>query len=291
MKLIKGVPYRVISVNVSDNTQLWYSGIRLRANQQVSYARRIYQAVSEIRLDKAPNDPEYAPVMLDVGASADLRFKDELVSTQTKSRGDLRIRLNVDKGIIDRINLLNVSGSSAEIYKDERLLAKKQLRTKRAKSWSEFFTASFKGWGKSAQSIAIGQNSGELSLVIKSGWQGAALGHLSLGKGEDIGSCYLEPRVSVLDYSRKKKDDWGNISILKGKSTSLLDIKAFVPTEFVDEVKTTLQNATGELVTIVADERDRGISSLTLHGFIKEFSIVITSAQSSELSLSFEGII
>lgn len=292
MKLLKGIDYTLVSTNATNEFKSYSSGMSLRKDEKISYKGKAYQAIREISsLNSPPDNDENVTTLVDIGAINPLKFKDLAINTQTRTSGDLELVIDMGKSIFDRINLLNIEAIGVEIYKNNELLTSTDLRTAKAKSWLEFFLASFKNSFKKDTSIALLPNNGQIKIVLKAGANGAGLGHLSIGRGIDIGECLWEPRISVLDYSRKKKDDWGNITLVKGKTATLLDIKAVVYTAMVDEVKDVLRQACGELVTIIADERDKGIKSLSVHGFIKEFGISVNNAQTSELNLSFEGVI
>ncbi|BCX79287.1 hypothetical protein [Campylobacter sp. 19-13652] len=279
----------------ADNATPYSSGMQVRKDDRIVYKGRLYQATRDISsLTTEPNSEANATALIDMGASNANKFQDELINSQTissKSTNALIIDVDTDKNFIDRVNLLNIIGESVSIFQNEIKIKEIPLRARRAKSWLDFFTINTFLSYKKDISISLPPIKGRFLISIYPNSNGAALGHLSIGKGIDIGHCLYEPRISVLDYSRKKKDDWGNITLAKGKTATLLDIKAVVYTELVDEVKETLRDACGELVTLVADERDEGIKSLSLHGFIKEFNITVSNSQTSELNLSFEGVI
>ena len=64
-----------------------------------------------------------------------------------------------------------------------------------------------------------------------------------------------------------------------------------VDTKQIDSKDQVLMGILGELTTFIGDEKDRGIKSLILFGFIKDYSFKVTGEEKSSLNLNVEGIV
>lgn len=157
-------------------------------------------------------------------------------------------------------------------------------------SWWEFFFENGKEFKKDTI-VNVPMLFGEFEVTLTPNKFGANLGHLSIGQKVFIGYTELGCEFGAIDYSKKQKNEYGDISILKGRAAKYLNTAVVVDTKQIDSKDQVLMGILGELTTFIGDEKDRGIKSLILFGFIKDYSFKVTGEEKSSLNLNVEGIV
>ena len=122
----------------------------------------------------------------------------------------------------------------------------------------------------------------------------AKVGEIVVGMTQQLGLTQYSPIISIMDYSRKDVDTFGNYIILQRAYSSRLSCDMWIPSEIVDEIKRilVLYRAT-PIVWIGAENPDDMTSmyaSMMIYGFYKSFNIVISNFNSSACSLEIEGL-
>lgn len=140
---------------------------------------------------------------------------------------------------------------------------------------SEFALTDLPAYGAAAIQIAF------------SGTGTVSVGELVIGAQRNLGVTLQNITVGIEDFSRKERDDFGNILVVERRFAKLLNADVFVENS---QVNSTLQSLTAvraqPAVYVGADDRQETI----VLGFFRDFSILRTGPAASEMTIEIEGL-
>lgn len=127
-------------------------------------------------------------------------------------------------------------------------------------------------------------------LVIKIDYTGetAKVGEIVVGVKESLGSTQYNPAISIIDYSIKETDTFGNYTVLERAYSKRLTCQTVIQNTDLDETYNTLANHRATPVVWVGSE---DYASMIVYGFYKDFSIEISYPTVSICSLEIEGLV
>ena len=292
MTLVEKTSYTVTSNNAPpENTPAWQANRSYAVDDKVLF-------LNKICICAKPNNGKSAPNMtvdewVEAGSPNPTRFQDEYVNTQTKSDTRLEIVISVPEASVNSFGLFNVDGAKILIYdKNDTLIFERALATRNdSASWWQYFFGAVFNFRNDVWHLGDVDYSGRIKIVIEPNEKGANLGHLVVGRKIFLGDTLYEPSVSMIDYSKEFTDDWGFTRLRKGATAKYCAVKVIVPSPQVDFVEKTLARTAGELNLFIADEREDGFECLAVFGYFKDKEVVISNAQTSELSINLKGVI
>jgi len=130
-----------------------------------------------------------------------------------------------------------------------------------------------------------------VSIIWKPG-DNAKCGTLVIGNQYSLGKTLYEPRVGILDYSRKDTNEFGYTYLKQGNFSKRAEVEAWIYSENIDAIRRVLQSVRG--LPIIVDANNSGYTeygSLKIYGFYRDFDIVIQGPTMSRISITFEGLI
>jgi hypothetical protein len=116
----------------------------------------------------------------------------------------------------------------------------------------------------------------------------AKIGEIVIGLKESLGSTQYNPAISIIDYSIKEVDTFGNYSVLERAYSKRLTCQTTILNTDLDETYNTLANYRARPVVWVGSE---DYASMIVYGFYKDFSIEISYPTVSICSLEVEGLV
>ena len=127
-----------------------------------------------------------------------------------------------------------------------------------------------------------------ITVIFDNPGKACSCGVLVAGMSRYIGSTKWSPQVSILDYSVKSKDTYGNTTLTVKSFAKLLSCDLDIETNTVDDVQRILTGYRAvPLVWVGSDE----FESTVIFGFYRSFSIIISGPGYSDCSLEIEGLI
>lgn len=126
-----------------------------------------------------------------------------------------------------------------------------------------------------------------ISITVTYAGSTAKLGEIVIGKATRLGFTEYNPSISIIDYSRKEADTFGNYVVVQRTYSKRMSCSLFLDNGYVDEVvrQLSLYRAT-PLVWVGADD----FSSLIVYGFYRSFDVTIPYPTQSACSLEIEGL-
>lgn len=114
-----------------------------------------------------------------------------------------------------------------------------------------------------------------------------SIGTCAVGTVYDLGTVLIAPRIGIIDYSRKVTDDFGATSINERAYARRMSLDVSMPTASVDLATARLARVRARPVVWVASPR---FDSLSVYGFVKDWSVSIPGQITSTCSLEVEGL-
>ena len=292
MTVLNKVNFALTQTNAPADKERKYSkGMNVAEDETIIYNEQKYKAAKAISSMHEPPDRDIKN-FTHVGAINENAMIDSFINTQTtkKDGAPLIFKIDTQRKRINCLSFFNIDADTLTIKKDGKQIYQDKLLKKSSVSWWEFFFENGKEFKKDTI-VNVPMLFGEFEVTLTPNKFGANLGHLSIGQKVFIGYTELGCEFGAIDYSKKQKNEYGDISILKGRAAKYLNTAVVVDTKQIDSKDQVLMGILGELTTFIGDEKDRGIKSLILFGFIKDYSFKVTGEEKSSLNLNVEGIV
>lgn len=251
---------------------------------------RIYERLTNGTTATAPESD--TTNWLDIAPTNAWAMFDATVSTGTSASGTIEVVL--EPGRIDTLSVLDVEANSVTVEmettlggtiysKTTTMLARETSPT----SWWEYFTAGFQARGSYVFADLPITSEGVVTVTIDGGSGTAVCGTLSCGLSKAIGRPIAGPRASIVDYSRKDTDAFGNTTLVQRAYAKKYEIRLVLTAAEQDAVfrRLALLRATPAMWIVSSN-----IEMLTAFGFYRDFSIELAYATHSICTLTIEGL-
>ena len=103
----------------------------------------------------------------------------------------------------------------------------------------------------------------------------------------DLGTVLASPRIGIVDYSRKTTDEFGATSVTERGYAKRMALDVLLPTVNVDVATARLARVRAKPVVWVASA---WFDSLSIYGWLKDWSVSIPGLINSTCSLEIEGL-
>lgn len=113
-----------------------------------------------------------------------------------------------------------------------------------------------------------------------------AIGRYVMGLNRELGTTDHGTRTRWLDSSTRKRDGFGNLTIVPRRRVKLVDYDVSIPTSRVDFVNRELNMLANQPTVFIGDE---SFSSTIVFGLYRDFDIVISNPALSQASVEVEG--
>lgn len=297
MKIITPVPVTatlLTSSNVLENdAPVWTAGT-YTVGQQCIYDHRVYEVIVASTTDRPDVGAVAAtPTWLDLGATNRFKAFDQIISTQTSNAGTIEFTVTPGQ-VVNAVALFGLSGSEITItmtdplegvvYTETRSL---QDNTLIVDGYSYFFEpityltdvvfTGLPSYGSAA-----------ISIVIDAGTSTATCGEFVMGKQRTLGVTNFGSAVSIQDYSRKERDQFGNTVIVQRAYSKRAEYDVTVETNQVASIQKVLADLR-TVPTVFVGEPSK--SETVIYGFYKQFNIVLSTPSISNCSIEIEGLV
>jgi len=118
---------------------------------------------------------------------------------------------------------------------------------------------------------------------------GAKVGTIAFGTLVDIGKTQFNPKLGIIDYSKKETDEFGYVDVIERRFTKTLSCDVEIPNVQLTQVFKLLSTVRATPVVWVGSD-EALFDSTILYGFYKNFDIVIEGPTHSMCSLEIESL-
>jgi hypothetical protein len=250
----------------------------------VTTEHHIYESLQGTNLNHSPptNLTGETPYWLDLGATNRWKMFDGTVTSQTVNAESIVVAIT--PGAIDSVVLLNCCASSINIVLNDPVEGEVYNET----ILSSSNTSTNANYIKT--DLPDDYPNATLTVTIDNTGGNASCGFLIPGLKEEIGTTLYAPEVTIIDYSIKEQDDWGNWSITERSYTRRNVYNVFVPIANHSEVKRLLAQYRATPVVWDGNGSSSSFSILLTYGIVKEWKMIVRNAV-AQLSLEIEGLI
>ena len=304
MKIIKPTTItdsEFISCNVSETPPAAYAaGTTYAVGDQVIVAatHKIYESLQDSNTGHYPPDnlTGDTPYWWEVGATMPWKAFDSHIGTSKVSNLD-SITYVLQPGQVTGVALLEVEGVSVDIVMTDPVEGEVYsahidlYSTENIYDWYTYFFGAFEfsnavvkvdlpPYKNCTLTITINAESGELAKV----------GEIVVGTTVTLGFTQYDPQVSIIDYSKKATDTFGNYTVLERAFSKRVDIQVIVENGAINNISKILAELRATPVVWVATDNKTYASSLVVYGYYKDFSMVIPHPIWAEMNLQVEGL-
>lgn len=304
MRVIEPNALSLLSCSVSESDALdgtvWNANTTYALNAKVRHNHVTYTSLGN---DNKGNNPESgwsgpSATWKKIGATAPWRMLDDFVETQTSASGNLSFCVPYSRA--DAFALLNIEGARARIriYDDDE--TEQQLAyDETIELVEDIFHLSL--WEYNYLPIASIVNyfqtdlqqiyNGRLCVEIEAVHDVAAVGHIIVGRWQQLGYTTYGAELSFTDYSRKSVDEFGVATLVRRSFASHASLPVYLHPDQMDYVIKVLTALRSIPALWIGDNSGYGHSSLTVYGWMEDFRMVCEGPNENQLSLEIQGLI
>lgn len=285
-------PASLISSNVpEDDFPAWAEG-EYEQGEKVIYDHRVYEVLAETTTDNPPDGAlQHPPSWLDMGATNRWRMFDEKIGTQTRQAGSVAVDVRLG-GVINSVAVLNSAGRSVTVrmtdpfdgvvYEQERTLIDAEVA-----NWYDYYFAPMQSVTDIVLTDLPAYGNADLHIEVNAGAEEAAIGHVAIGRLREIGVALQGTSVGIIDYSRKKTDEFGNTVMVERGFSKRAEFDVVVDTAQLGIVQRLLASVRATPVLWIGEDT---MEETILFGFFKDFSLIIGGPCTSGCSITVEGL-
>lgn len=291
-----GQAFQVASMltNVPEaDSPLWASTTSYVVGDRVMVEHRNYEALvanSDRNPTATPSDP---PTWLDLGLTNRWRMFDDKIGTVTTNPESISLTIAPGRAV-DSLAFFGMDAASLYV----RVVDPYQgivyessvspVSTDGINDWYDyFFTPVEVNEDFVLLDVPVGTY-GSIEIDIAKPGGIAQVGALILGKAAVLGEAIYGTSVGITDYSRKDRDDFGNVVIVERGYSKRADFDVIVQTNMVSQVQRLLSKYRAKPLVWIGEA---SYQSTILYGYYKEFNLVISGPTASDCSISVEGLI
>lgn len=280
--------------NVPENdAPVWTAGTYTLGTLRI-YNHRVYEVIVSSTTDRPDIGAALpTPSWLDLGATNRFKMFDEVISTQTIYTG--LVDVDITPGtVINAAAFFGLAGNEITVTMTDPLEGVVYTETRSLQDntiiidWYSYF---FEPIAFLSDMVFLGlpaYGSATINAVIDGGAGDAKVGEVVIGKQRRLGVSNFGTSVSIVDYSVKSTDDFGNTVIVKRAYSKRADYDVTVETSSVAAVQKALADIRTTPTVFIGDENR---SETVVYGFYKQFNIVLSTPSISDCSIEVEGLV
>jgi hypothetical protein len=283
----------VTASNVTITETLWTAGT-YTLGQERYVGTRLYKVLVASTTDNPTVGVTLTPPSWqDIGAINRFKMFDQVVNTQTTRTGLIDVSI-LPGTIINALAMFDLDGVSTTITMTDPIEGVVFTETKSLQDntiiidWYSYF---FESITTVSDVVFLGlpaYGGATTRIQVDAGASTAAIGEVVIGKQRNLGVTNFGTSVSILDYSRKETDEFGNTVVETRPFSKRADFDVTVETGAVAAVQKALADIRTTPTVFIGDE-DR--AETIVYGFYRGFNIVISTPSISDCSIEVEGLI
>ena len=262
----------------------WASGTVYSINAVVLVAsvHKLYQSLQNTNQNHDPTDPLNVTWWLDYGSTERWSVFDAKVGSQ--ATGADSITYEFDPGPFDSMAILNLEAASVSITVTDVGGAGAPI------TWAEttLVDGLFVTDIVNVTDFKSTYLTPHVAVTITYTGYTAKVGEIVVGLKETIGTTKYNPSISIIDYSIKNVDAFGNYTVLERAYSKRLNCETVILNTALDATYNTLAKYRATPCVWVGSE---DYASMIVYGFYKDFTIAIAYPLLSLCTLEIEGLV
>lgn len=215
--------------------------------------------------------------------------------TKVVESGNTSVSYTIRAGVATGLALLGVSGLEVRITVNDPSLGLiydeviDLAGVGKIKNWYDYFSTK----PRIVRDLALFNLPGfaplsELTVEIIGG--SITLAELVLGQTKTLGITQYAPEFSIIDFSRKETDAFGNFLIMQRAFSKRIDVRCVVMNQDIADITHTLTKLRTTPIVWVPTQNLDYESTMLVYGYYKDFKIVIPHPVWADMTLQIEGL-
>ena len=298
MRVIKSVVTTdaiLTSSNIpEDEYPAWVSGTSYTALGKVIYEHKIYE---RIITGAGTTTPDLDQVnWLDSGYTNRYRMFDNIISSVSSRTGGIEFTLTPNQ-VINGIALLNVNASTVRVVMNDSIEGVVYDRTKELRSSSNvidyysYFFAPLTNLGDLDTAIFLdlpNKPTATITVYVSSGVGLVEVGEVVYGVQSIVGRTNYGTAIGITSYSRKDKDEFGKVTVVKRKNSKYADYDIDIDNTNLAFVQRLFQDIDSVPCVFIGNPE---MEELIVYGFYSDFKATISFPTVSKCTLRVEGLV
>ena len=298
MRVIKSVVTTdaiLTSSNIpEDEYPAWVSGTSYTALDKVIYEHKIYERIVTGAGTITP-DLDQAN-WLDSGYTNRYRMFDNIISNVSSRTGGIEFTLTPNQ-VINGIALLNVNASTVRVVMNDPIEGVVYDRTKELRSSSNvidyysYFFAPLINLGDLDTAIFLdlpNKPTATITVYVSSGVGLVEVGEVVYGVQSIVGRTNYGTAIGITSYSRKDKDEFGKVTVVKRKNSKYADYDIDIDNTNLAFVQRLFADIDSVPCVFIGNPE---MEELIVYGFYSDFKATISFPTVSKCTLRVEGLI
>lgn len=298
MRVIKSVVTTdaiLTSSNIpEDEYPAWVSGTSYTALDKVIYEHKIYERIVTGAGTITPDLDQIN--WLDSGYTNRYRMFDNIVSSVSSRTGGIEFTLTPNQ-VINGIALLNVNASTVRVVMNDSIEGVVYDRTKELRSSSNvidyysYFFAPLTNLADLDTAIFLdlpNKPTATITVYVSSGAGLVEVGEVVYGVQSIVGRTNYGTAIGITSYSRKDKDEFGKVTVVKRKNSKYADYDIDIDNVNLAFVQRLFQDIDSVPCVFIGNPE---MEELIVYGFYSDFKATISFPTVSKCTLRVEGLI
>lgn len=284
-------PAMIVDSNAAVSTRsAWNSATAYVINDEVYYNYKDWIALAA-STNVAPGTD--ATKWLEIGASNRYAMFDGVINNVTSATTTLDV--TVDPGlVVNSLSLFQVSANTVQVQVIDPVegivydRAENMQDTTFVVDWYSYFFEPIANKTDITFTDLPAYGSANIRMVANAtvGEQ-AIIGEAVIGRQRKLGVTNFNTSVSIQDYSRKERDQFGNVLVVERQFAKLADYDVTVETGVVNLVQKSLADIRTTPTVFIGDPNR---PETIVYGFYRNFNIVLSTPSISECTIEVEGL-
>ena len=298
MRVIKSVVTTddiLTSSNIpEDEYPAWVSGTSYTTLDKVIYEHKIYE---RIVIGAGTTTPDLDQInWFDSGYTNRYRMFDNIISSVSSRTGGIVFTLT-PKQVINGIALLNVNASTVRVVMNDPVEGVVYDRTKELRSSSNvtdyysYFFAPLINLGDLDTAIFLdlpNKPTATITVYVSSGVGLVEVGAVVYGVQSIVGRTNYGTAIGITSYSRKDKDEFGKVTVIKRKNSKYADYDIDIDNTNLAFVQRLFQDIDSVPCVFIGNPE---MEELIVYGFYSDFKATISFPTVSKCTLRVEGLV
>lgn len=289
----KRLQVSVIAINIpEDDYPQWNDSEPYEVGDRVIRGVHCWECLA----DNTNKDPavsnEDPPIWLDLGLTNRWRAFDGKLGTRTENPDLISVSLALNTGI-DSIGFFGVDAASVRVRVVDPFRGvifeqtEVPVMTEAISNWHEYFFSEIEVREDFVMLDIPRAPSGALEIVLRKSGGIARVNSIIVGRAAELGVAVYGTSVSIIDFSRKTRDEFGNTRIVKRDFSKRAEFDLKIETRRVGFVQRTLAKWRAQPLVWIGDP---SLESTILLGYYQNFDISISGPSVSDGTITVEGV-
>jgi hypothetical protein len=284
-------PAKFVSSTAAVSTRTaWSSVTAYVTNNEVYYNFKDWIAIAGSTNVIPGSD---ATKWLEIGASNRYAMFDNIIGNVTTGTSPLNVRVT-PSSVVNAVSLFEVSANTVQLQiidPIDGIVYDKTINMIDVSVVVDWYSYFFEGILLKDDVTFIdlpAYGSADVVVIANNGASSAVIGECVIGFQKQLGVSNFNTSVSIQDYSRKERDQFGQTKIVERRFTKLAEYDVTVETNLVSYVQKALAELRSTPTVFIGDSNR---PETVVFGYYKNFNIVISTPTISDCTIAVEGLI